>query len=71
MFVFYDMCVVEIDKVSWVDYIKVENNIFDEVCINVIEKLEFSIQVLLNCYYFGSLIYLFYFKNDWNCFYIL
>lgn len=56
-FVPHEMRAAEIDKASWADYIKTENNIFDEVRINVTEKLEPSTQVPLNRYYSGSAIY--------------
>ncbi|CNF70190.1 alpha/beta hydrolase [Yersinia enterocolitica] len=70
-FVPHDMRAAEIDKASWADYIKAENNIFDEVRTNVTEKLEPSTQVPLNRYYSGSSIYPPHFKNDWNRSYIL
>ncbi|EEQ10343.1 hypothetical protein ymoll0001_440 [Yersinia mollaretii ATCC 43969] len=65
------MRAAEIDKASWADYIKAENNIFDEVRINVTEKLEPRTEVPLNRYYSGSSIYPPHFKNDWNRSYIL
>ncbi|AKP33736.1 alpha/beta hydrolase [Yersinia aleksiciae] len=70
-FVPHEMRAAEIDKASWADYIKAENNIFDEVRINVTEKLEPRTQVPLNRYYSGSSIYPPHFKNDWNRSYIL
>ncbi len=70
-FVPHDMRAAEIDKASWADYIKAENNIFDEVRTNVTEKLEPRTQVPLNRYYSGSSIYPPHFKNDWNRSYIL
>ncbi|CQD40772.1 alpha/beta hydrolase [Yersinia mollaretii] len=70
-FVPHEMRAAEIDKASWADYIKAENNIFDEVRINVTEKLEPRTEVPLNRYYSGSSIYPPHFKNDWNRSYIL
>lgn len=70
-FVPHEMRAAEIDKTSWADYIKAENNIFDEVRINVTEKLEPRTEVPLNRYYSGSSIYPPHFKNDWNRSYIL
>lgn len=70
-FVPHDMRAAEIDKASWADYIKAENNLFDEVRINVTEKLEPRNEIPLNRYYSGSSIYPPHFKNDWNRSYIL
>ncbi|CNK80694.1 membrane protein [Yersinia mollaretii] len=70
-FVPHEMRAAEIDKANWADYIKAENNIFDEVRINVTEKLEPRTEVPLNRYYSGSSIYPPHFKNDWNRSYIL
>ncbi|QHB34448.1 alpha/beta hydrolase [Yersinia canariae] len=70
-FVPHDMRAAEIDKANWADYIKAENQVFDEVRTNVTEKLEPRTQVPLNRYYSGSSIYPPHFKNDWNRSYIL
>ncbi|WP_145513412.1 alpha/beta hydrolase [Yersinia massiliensis] len=70
-FVPHEMRAAEIDKASWADYMKAENNIFDEVRKNVTEKLEPRTEIPLNRYYSGSSIYPPSFKNDWNRSYIL
>lgn len=56
-FVPHEMRAAEIDKASWADYMKAENNIFDEVRKNVTEKLEPRTEIPLNRYYSGSSIY--------------
>ncbi|CNI69842.1 membrane protein [Yersinia rohdei] len=70
-FVPHDMRAAEIDKSNWAEYIKAENKIFDEVRINVTDKLEPRTQVPLNRYYSGSSIYPPHFANDWNRSYIM
>ncbi|ELM3738397.1 alpha/beta hydrolase [Yersinia ruckeri] len=70
-FVPHDMRAAEIDKASWADYLKSEDNVFAEVKANVTDKLEPRVQVPLNRYYSESPIYSPHFANDWNRSYIL
>lgn len=65
-FVPHEMRASEIDKASWADYLKVEDNLFKEVKLNVTDKLDSSQQTPLNRYYSGSPIYPEKFATDWN-----
>uniref|UniRef100_A0A182S9K7 Hydrolase_4 domain-containing protein n=1 Tax=Anopheles maculatus TaxID=74869 RepID=A0A182S9K7_9DIPT len=60
-----------IDKASWADYLKAENAIFEEVRLNVTDKLDSSAQTSLNRYYAGSPIYPEKFPTDWNRSYVM
>jgi len=66
-----DMHAAEIDKSDWGDYVKAENQLFDEVKANVTDKLEPEAQTPSNRYYPGSTIYPPHFSTDWNRSYIL
>jgi len=70
-FVPHDMHAAEIDKADWGDYVKAENQLFDEVKTNVTDKLEPRTQTPSNRYYSGSAIYPPHFSTDWNRSYIL
>ncbi|PVZ85672.1 hypothetical protein C9426_18480 [Serratia sp. S1B] len=65
-FVPHEMRASDIDKASWADYLKAEDNLFKEVKLNVTDKLDSSQQTPLNRYYSGSPIYPEKFATDWN-----
>ncbi|WON76397.1 alpha/beta hydrolase [Serratia sp. UGAL515B_01] len=60
-----------IDKASWADYLKAERAIFNEVKLNVTDKLDSSARTPLNRYYSGSPIYPEKFSTDWNRSYMM
>lgn len=66
-----ELTVEEMDTGDWNTYLKAEARIFDDVRINVVNKLEPSERVPANRYYEGSPIYPEHFKDDWNRSYIL
>lgn len=61
----------EIDKISWNDYLQVEEKIFNDVRQNVTNKLDISQQIQLNRYYSESPLYPEKFATNWNRSYIM
>lgn len=70
-FVPHEMRAEAIDKASWADYLTAEDALFNEVKLNVTDKLDSSAQTPLNRYYSGSPIYPEKFPTDWNRSYII
>ncbi|CAD6558618.1 alpha/beta hydrolase [Paraburkholderia metrosideri] len=66
-----ELTVEEMDTGDWNTYLKAESRIFDDVRMNVVEKLRPSERVPSNRYYEGAPIYPEHFKQDWNRSYIL
>jgi alpha-beta hydrolase superfamily lysophospholipase len=66
-----DLRAGELQKLEWVDYIRAENALFDEVRTEVTQKLEPEDRIPSNRYFDGSPIYPGNFKTDWNRSYIL
>ncbi|MCC8395641.1 alpha/beta hydrolase [Paraburkholderia sp. MMS20-SJTR3] len=66
-----EMSVDELNTADWNAYIKVENRIFDDVRVNVVEKIRPSERIPANRYYKGSPIYPEQFADNWNRSYIL
>ena len=66
-----EMSVEEIDAGDWNTYTKEEARIFEDVRLNVVEKIEPTERVPSNRYYEGSPIYPEHFAQDWNRSYIL
>ncbi|MGF6416131.1 alpha/beta hydrolase [Paraburkholderia sp. MM5482-R1] len=66
-----EMTVEEMDTADWNAYIKAENRIFDDVRVNVVEKLRPSERIPANRYYEGSPIFPWHFAENWNHSYIL
>lgn len=70
-FVPHEMRTEAIDQANWADYMKAEDALFNEVRLNVTEKLDSSNQTPLNRYYSGSPVYPATFSTDWNRSYIM
>jgi alpha-beta hydrolase superfamily lysophospholipase len=66
-----EMTVEEMDTADWNAYIKAENRIFEDVRVNVVEKLKPSERIPANRYYEGSPIFPWHFAENWNHSYIL
>lgn len=66
-----EMTVEEIDAGDWNAYMREESRIFDDVRVNVVEKIKASERVPSNRYYEGAPIYPEHFAQDWNRSYIL
>ncbi|MEX3634613.1 alpha/beta hydrolase [Paraburkholderia sp. BR14320] len=66
-----EMSVEDIDAGDWRAYMKTEARIFEDVRVNVVEKLKPSERVPANRYYEGSPIYPEHFAENWNRSYIL
>ena len=66
-----EMTVEEMDAGDWNAYMKAEAQIFEEVRVNVVEKLQPSQRIPTNRYYEGAPIYPGHFAQDWNRSYIL
>ncbi|WP_322029115.1 alpha/beta hydrolase [Paraburkholderia sp. J76] len=66
-----EMTVEEMDAGDWNDYMKAEARIFEDVRVNVVEKLKPSERIPTNRYYEGAPIYPGHFAEDWNHSYIL
>lgn len=66
-----EMTAEEIDAGDWNTYMKEEARIFEDVRVNVVEKIKPSERVPSNRYYEGSPIYPEHFTQDWNRSYIL
>lgn len=66
-----EMTVEEMDAGDWNDYMKAEARIFEDVRVNVVEKLKPSERIPTNRYYEGAPIYPGHFADDWNHSYIL
>lgn len=65
-----EMRAAEIDKLDWKQYIERENKIFDEVRLEVTEKLDKKDRVPVNRYFKGSPVHPENFATDWNHSYI-
>ncbi|SMG53842.1 alpha/beta hydrolase [Paraburkholderia susongensis] len=66
-----EMTVEEMDTGDWNAYMKAEARIFEDVRVNVVEKLKPSERVPSNRYYEGSPIYPGHFAENWNRSYVL
>jgi alpha-beta hydrolase superfamily lysophospholipase len=66
-----EMTVEEMDAGNWNDYMNAEARIFDEVHVNVVEKVKPSERIPANRYYEGAPIYPGHFAQDWNRSYVL
>ncbi|HKR41441.1 MAG TPA: alpha/beta hydrolase, partial [Paraburkholderia sp.] len=66
-----EMTVEEIDAGDWNAYMREESRLFEDVRVNVVEKIKASERVPSNRYYEGSPIYPEHFAQDWNRSYIL
>jgi alpha-beta hydrolase superfamily lysophospholipase len=66
-----EMTVEEMDAGDWNAYMKAEARIFEDVRVNVVEKLRPSERIPTNRYYEGAPIFPGHFKEDWNHSYIL
>jgi len=60
-----------IDATDWNGYLAAENRIFDEVNMNVTQRLQASERIPINRYFFGSVMYPGHFEHDWNRSYIM
>ena len=67
----HEMHAAEIDKADWAAYLKAEQEIFQAVKVEVVDKLDAESRVPGNRYFEGSPIYPGNFKQDWNRSYIL
>jgi len=66
-----EMTVEEMNTGDWNAYMKAENRIFEDVRVNVVEKIKPSERIPANRYYEGSPIYPRHFAYNWNHSYIL
>jgi alpha-beta hydrolase superfamily lysophospholipase len=66
-----EMTVEEMNTGDWNAYLKEENRIFEDVRVNVVEKIKPSERIPANRYYEGSPIYPGHFADNWNHSYIL
>ena len=66
-----EMTIEEMNTGDWNDYLKAESRIFEDMRVNVVEKLSPEERVPSNRYYEGSPIYPEHFKQNWNRSYIL
>jgi alpha-beta hydrolase superfamily lysophospholipase len=66
-----EMTIEEMDAGDWNAYMKAEARIFNDVRVNVVEKLKPAERVPSNRYYKGSPIYPEQFAENWNRSYIL
>ncbi|WP_069267105.1 alpha/beta hydrolase [Paraburkholderia nodosa] len=66
-----EMTVEAIDAGDWSAYMREESRLFEDVRVNVVEKIDASERVPSNRYYEGSPIYPEHFTQDWNRSYIL
>lgn len=61
----------EIDRTTWNGYLEAENAAFEEVRVEVTEKLDPSERLAYNRYFDGSPVYPGHFDTDWNHSYVL
>lgn len=65
-FVPHELSAAELDKTNWQGYLAAESRVFDEVKVNVTDKLSASERIPLNRYFDGSPVYPEHFAHDWN-----
>lgn len=61
-----ELTIEELEKTSWDDYLKREEQIFEDVRKNVVEKTPTEEQTRINRFFKGSLIYPPHLAHDWN-----
>jgi alpha-beta hydrolase superfamily lysophospholipase len=70
-FVPHELNAAEIDKADWAEFLAAEQKVFDEVRVEVTDKLAPADQVAGNRYFANSPIYPGRFATDWNRSYIM
>ncbi|WP_336798880.1 alpha/beta hydrolase [Kaistia sp. MMO-174] len=67
----HEPSVKQLDSASWEDYLKAETVVFDDVRVNVTDKLKPAQQQPSNRYFAGSPLYTPNFQTDWNRSFVL
>ena len=70
-FVPHEMSAEQIRDSDWTHYVAAEQRLFDEVRVNVTEKLGLESRTAANRYFSGSPVYPGHFAQDWNRSYII
>jgi len=66
-----ELTVKQLDGATWADYLKAEQAAFDDVRVNVTDKLKAAQRQASNRYFDGSPLYPPHFQTDWNRSFVL